>query len=47
MLELPKHEAGHHERTADEAGLANVGDAAVDDSAGVDQQLMAIRRLVR
>ena len=36
VLQLAEHEARHDQRAAQEAGGDDVGDAAVDDGAGVD-----------
>ena len=36
MLQLAQHEARHQQRPGQEAGLADVGDTAVDDAAGID-----------
>src|SRR5260221_1014139 len=44
MLQLFEHEARHHQHARDEAGLADVGDAAVDDRAGVHQDAVGLPR---
>src|SRR5260370_29203480 len=44
MLQLFEHEARAHRHASDEAGLADVGDAAVDDRAGVHQDAVGLPR---
>ncbi len=41
-LQLLQHELRDDERAVDEAGLADVGDAAVDDDAGVENLVAAL-----
>ena len=36
LLQLAQHEMGHYQRPFQESGLADVGDAAVNDDAGVE-----------
>ena len=43
LLQLLQHELRHDERAVDESGLADVGDAAVDDDAGVENSVAALR----
>ena len=45
LLQLFQHELRHHQRAVDEAGFADVGDAAVDDDAGIQDPIAALRRL--
>ena len=42
LLQLLEHELRNDERAVDEAGLADVGDAAVDDDAGVENSVAAL-----
>ena len=42
-LQLLEHELRDHERAVEEAGLADVGDAAVDDHAGVEDAIALLR----
>ena len=41
VLELVQHEPWHEHRALDEARLADVEDAAIDDHAGIEQDLAA------
>src|SRR5579883_1026203 len=40
MLQFFQYKARNHQRAVNEAGLADVGDTAIDDSAGVQQNLI-------
>ena len=42
MLELFQDEARHYQHAGDEAGLSDVGDAPIDDGAGIYQNLVLI-----
>ena len=42
VAQLVEHEARDHHFAHDEAGGADVGDAAINDGAGVDQDLRAV-----
>src|SRR5262249_18782889 len=45
QLQLPQHKLRDHDDAIEEAGFGNVGDAAVDDDAGI-QNLVALPRLL-
>ena len=47
LLQLLQHELRHDERAVDESGLADVGDAAVDDDAGVENSVSPLRLRAR
>ena len=40
LLQLAQHELRHHQRALQEAGLADVGDAPVDDHGGVEHLVL-------
>ena len=42
QLQLLEHELRNHQRAVDEAGLAEIGDAAVDDHRGVENLVVAL-----
>ena len=44
LLQLAQHELRHHQRAVQEAGLADVGDAAVDDHGGVEDLVLVQAR---
>ena len=46
LLQLAQHELRHHQRAVEEAGLADVGDAAVDDDGGVEHLVLVEARVV-
>jgi len=43
MVQFIRHEAGDDERARDESGLYYIGDASVDERAGIDDYLISAR----
>ena len=47
QLQFAQHKLGDDQHPVNKAGFANVGDAAVDDDAGVEHFVILARRLFR